>query len=231
MFTRPRRFAKTLLMISPLLRAVCFAALAASLIAGPPPKADAAIARTLKLAKRDIADLVRIERRLNAAKTMRARFLQVSSDGSYAEGTVHIQRPGRMRLDYDPPNPTMVIADGVNLIHIDRELDQATALLLSMTPAELILRETLSFSDDDLLVTGFSRSPGVIRISVVKAKDPLEGRITLVFSDRPLELRKWVVTDAQGVTTTVSLLGPEFGVKLDPDLFDFDMPDPFARDE
>ncbi|MBR84287.1 MAG: hypothetical protein CMF66_10350, partial [Magnetovibrio sp.] len=150
--------------------------------------AEAIIARTLMLSKQDVADLVRIEQHLNNNRTVQARILQVASDGSYAEGMLHIQRPGRMRLEYDPPNPTIVIADGINLIYVDRELDQATAVLLKFTPADLILRKNISFSSDDLLVTGFSRSPGVIRISVVHAKDPLEGRIMLVFSDKPLEL-------------------------------------------
>ena len=187
--------------------------------------AEAIIARTLKLSKQDVADIIRIEQHLNTSRTMRARILQVASDGSYAEGMLHIQRPGRMRLEYDPPNPTMIIADGINLIYVDRELEHATAVLLRFTSAELILREDLSLSSEDLLVTGFSRSPGVIRISLVHAKDPLEGRIMMVFSDKPLELRKWIVTDAQGIKTTVSLLGPEFGTKLDPDLFDFEMYD------
>ena len=187
--------------------------------------AEAIIARTLKLSKQDVADLIRIEQHLNTSRTVRARILQVASDGSYAEGMLHIQRPGRMRLEYDPPNPTMIIADGINLIYVDRELEHATTVLLRFTPAELILREDLSLSSEDLLVTGFSRSPGVIRISLVHAKDPLEGRIMMVFSDKPLELRKWIVTDAQGIKTTVSLLGPEFGIKLDPGLFDFEMHD------
>ena len=193
--------------------------------------AEAIIARTLVMSKQDVADLVRIERHLNNNRTVQARILQVASDGSYAEGMLRIQRPGRMRLEYDPPNPTMVIADGINLIYVDRELDQATAVLLRFTPAELILREDIAFSSEDLLVTGFNRSPGVVRISLVHAKDPLEGRITLVFSDKPLELRKWVVTDAQGIKTTVSLLGPEFGIKLDPDLFNFEMHNSFEEND
>ncbi len=201
-------------------------ALTCLIIATP---AEAIIARTLKLSKQDVADLVRIERHLNSSLTIRARILQVASDGSYAEGMLHIKRPGRMRLEYDPPNPTMVIADGINLIFIDRELDHATAVLLRFTAAELILRKDLSLASEDLLVTGFNRSPGVIRISLVRTKDPLEGRIMMVFSNKPLELRKWVVTDAQGITTTVSLLGPEFGIKLDPDLFNFEMHDPFEE--
>ena len=190
--------------------------------------AEAIIARTLELSKQDVADLIRIEQHLNTSRTLRARILQVASDGSYSEGMLHIQRPGRMRLEYDPPNPTMIIADGINLIYIDRELDHATAVLLRFTAAELILRDNLSLLSKDLLVTGFSRSPGVIRISLVRAKDPLEGRIMMVFSNKPLELRKWVVIDDQGIKTTVSLLGPEFGIKLNPDLFDFEMHDPLV---
>ena len=137
-------------------------------------KSEALFARTLKLTKQDIADIVRIEAHLNSSKTVRARFLQLSSDGSYGEGMLHIQRPGMMRLEYDPPNPTLVIADGLNLFYIDQELNQATPMLLYFTPAELILRERISFSGKDVLVTGFRRSPGVLRISIVRSKDPQE---------------------------------------------------------
>ncbi len=186
--------------------------------------ADAVIARTVQLTKQDIADLVRIERHMNGIKTMQARFLQVTSDGEFAEGDIYLSRPGRMRVEYDPPSQIMVIADGSSLIYVDNELHQATAVLLSLTPAELILREKLSLADAEILVTGFDRSPGVLRVSLVKARSPLEGQITLVFSDKPLELRKWTVTDAQGVRTTVSLLGPRFGMKLDKKLFDYAMP-------
>lgn len=199
---------------------------AASLVfaASVPHDADAVIARTLKLTKQDIADLVRIEAHLNDITTMSSRFLQVSSDGSYAEGQIYLSRPGRMRIEYDPPVPILIIADGANMIYVDKEMEQATAVLLGLTPAELILRENLSLGSDEVLVTGFQRTPGVIRVSLVKADDPLEGQLTLTFSDRPLELRKWTVTDGQGVKTTVSLLGSRFGVVLDKALFDYEMP-------
>ena len=191
-----------------------------------PTRSEALFARTLKLTKKDIADIIRIEAHLNSSKTVRARFLQLSSDGSYGEGIVHIQRPGMMRLEYDPPNPTLVIADGLNLFYIDKKLNQATPMLLYFTPAELLLRERISFSGEGILVTGFRRSPGVLRISIVRSEDPEEAQIMLVFSDSPLGLRKWVITDSQGVKTTVSLLGPEFGVKIDSKLFEYEMPNP-----
>jgi outer membrane lipoprotein-sorting protein len=204
------------------LLAACVLAATLSLPAAP---VDAVIARTVKLTKDDIADLVRIEKHLNGIKTMRARFLQVTSTGEFSEGDIWLSRPGRMRIEYDPPSQIMVIADGSNLIYVDKELEQATAVLLRLTPAELILRDKLSLIDDEILVTGFQRSPGVLRVSLVKANAPLEGQLTLIFSDKPLELRKWTVTDAQGVRTTVSLLGPRFGMAIDRKLFDYKMPE------
>jgi len=117
---------------------------------------------------------MRMQQHLNSAKTIEARFLQVSSNGDYAEGSFALQRPGRLNLTYDDPNPLKVVADGTYISYIDRELDQATTLPISLTRAELLLRESFSFFGKDLLVTGFERSPGVLRVSLVKADQPLE---------------------------------------------------------
>jgi len=186
-----------------------------------PSAGSALISDTLRLSKQDTTDLMRIQQHLNSAKTIRARFLQMSSNGEYAEGEIALQRPGRLKLTYDDPNPLMVIADGTYISYIDRELDQATTLPLSITRAELLLRASMSFFGKDVIVTGFERSPGVLRVSMVKADEALEGNITLIFSDNPLEIRKWTVTDAQGITTTVSLLGPTFNAPLSPELFKY----------
>jgi len=194
-------------------------ALSALLMGGAGAPAEAFDAETLKLDKSEMTDLMRVQKHLNSARTIRSRFLQISSNGEYTEGEFFLQRPGKMRLVYDPPNPLMVVADGKYISYVDRELDQATTLLISMTRAQILLRETIALFGEDVIVTGFRRSPGIIRVNVVNAQEPTEGRIDLVFSDKPLELRKWLVTDAQGITTTVSLLGPLFNTELDPKLF------------
>ena len=190
-----------------------------------PIPAGAVISSSLKLSDADRADMARMEDYLNSVKTIRSRFLQISSSGDYSEGRFFLSRPGRMRIEYLPPKPLMVIVADGYLIYIDTELDQATVIPLSLTPAEMLVRETISFGSDEIIITGFDRSPGVLRLSLAKADDLLEGNMTLVFSDRPLELRKWMVTDGQGEVTTVSLLGPEFEVPIDPQLFDYELPE------
>lgn len=183
--------------------------------------AAAKLAESLVLSKQGTTDLMRVQKHLNSSKTFKARFLQVSSNGEYAEGQIFLQRPGRLRLIYDDPNPLLVVADGKHISFIDRNIDTATTLYLSMTPADLMLRESIGFFGNDVIVTSVNRTPGVVRIGLINTAEPDAGSIELVFSDRPMELRKWTVTDAQGIKTTVSLLGPTFDVPLNPNLFKY----------
>jgi len=161
------------------------------------------------LSKADRADISRIEGYLNTIKTMKARFLQVSSDGDYSEGNLYFSKPGKMRLEYDAPSPVLIVSNGVNLTYYDKELKQVSYYDLDDTQAAALLRDTIDFSGGDLVVTAFQRGPGVLRLTFIKRDDPLEGNLTLIFSDKPLGIKKWVVTDAQGITTNISLLGPK----------------------
>jgi len=185
----------------------------------------ATIARTVVLSKADKATLNQVENYLNNLTTLQARFLQRASSGEQEQGTLYLARPKRMRIEYDPPNPNLLISDGTYLTFVDRELDNATTIYLSMTPADLILRDKLSFSGPEIIVTGFQQEKGVIRIAMVKADDPLAGRLTLVLTARPIALKKWSVLDAQGVTTKISLSNVRMGGKMDAALFRYEAKD------
>ncbi|MEL0105560.1 MAG: outer membrane lipoprotein carrier protein LolA [Rhodospirillaceae bacterium] len=178
-----------------------------------------------KLTSQDRADIKRIEAYLNELSTVAARFLQVSSSGGYAEGRLYISRPGKMRIDYAPPSKIEIVADGKSLIYHDKELEQISYIDLADTPANILLQKNIRFTHGPLRVRNVTRSPGIVRLSVFKKEDPEEGVVTLVFSDKPLTLKKWVITDAQGVVTTVSLLRSRFSVPIDPKIFKFEDPD------
>ena len=161
----------------------------------------------------------RIEDYLNAISTLSARFMQVTNQGHFAEGEFLMARPGRMRIDYDPPMPVLIVSDGTWVMYKDEELDQTSHIPLSQLPASMFIGAKVDFFSDDLLITGFEAEAGVQRLTLQRTDDPMEGALTLVFEAKPLQLKKWSVVDAQGITTTVSLLGPKFGVKLTDDLF------------
>ena len=171
------------------------------------------------LSPNDQKDVERAEAALNAAVTLRARFLQVAPDASTAEGTLSLSRPGKLRLDYDPPTPMIILANGDWLVYHDSQLDHTSYVDIDSTPAALLVKKDLRLNADGATVTGVAHKPGLVEISAVKEKDPRQGKITLIFSEAPYQLKQWLITDAQGQTTTVSLYDSRTDAKFDPNIF------------
>lgn len=203
-------------------RAWLWLALAGVLLATLPAVAQQP--RAAKLTAEDKAEIGRIEDYLNGLKTLESRFLQVTSTGEYSEGKLHLDRPGRLRIEYDPPVPVLIVANRGLLTYFDKELQQVSHVPLSSTPAGILVRDKIALLSDEFVITGIERESQAVRLSLVRASDPQEGSLALVLADRPLELKKWMVTDAQGVTTTVSLLDARTGIAIDPKLFEFSDP-------
>ena len=162
----------------------------------------------------------RAVRYLNQLSTVRSRFVQVSSNGAYAEGEVIVKRPGKLRFEYDPPHPALMIADGLTLLYYDRELKQASFLPLWETPLWFLIRDEVKLSDK-VEVTNVEQGQGALRVTLRDRSLAEGGTVTLVFADDPLSLKKWEVVDAQGIATQVSLLNPQFGVQVDSKAFDY----------
>lgn len=189
-----------------------FILLIVAAVSAPSYAADPADAETLKKA----------ETYLNGITTLKSRFVQVNPDGGNYNGDLFISRPGRMRLVYDPPTPMLMVADGKFLIYVDTQMNDASHLDLNETPAGLILKENLSFSDPSVKLVGVKREAGTVEITAAMAKDPAAGQLTLVFSEGPFELRQWRVLDAQNKEVVVTLENAQKGVSLDRSLFRYD---------
>jgi outer membrane lipoprotein-sorting protein len=189
-----------------------------------PADCAAALAPDVAVNAEAAADLPKIERYLNGIHTLRAQFAQVSSNGETAQGQLYLSRPGKMRIEYRPPVPVLVVADGTFLIYYDRSLEQVSYVPLDATPASILLDKNISLADPDLLVTHFSNSGDTLDIGIVRRKNPGEGSITLTFAREPLSLQQWTVTDAQGVATIVTLLDAQWNVPVRDSLFQFEDP-------
>ncbi|MEM9764654.1 MAG: outer-membrane lipoprotein carrier protein LolA [Pseudomonadota bacterium] len=163
-------------------------------------------------------DLARISNYLNGTSTLTGEFVQVGPDGDVSTGQFYLRRPGRMRFEYDLPNPALVIADGTWVGVYDRASETLDRYPLGQTPLALLLDERVDLRRAGA-VTRIESGNGQIRVTAIDPKEPDQGSITMVFSDQPLELRQWVVLDAQGLTTTVALSETRANIKLDPELF------------
>lgn len=166
----------------------------------------------------DQIDLERIQSYLNGIHTMESRFDQVAGDGSTATGTIYISRPGHMRIVYNPPHPILIVATNDQVYYYDGQLGQVTWTDLDNTPAWFLLQNTVELGGD-IRIDDVRHEPDVIRVSATEIKRPERGRVTMVFSDAPLQLRQWTILDAQNKSVTVTLDSPRFGMKLNPDLF------------
>ncbi len=183
----------------------------------------AALAQTAD--PRDAADIARVEAYLETVRTLDSRFLQIGPDGSVAEGRFMLSRPGRLRLEYDPPNPNLFVSDGSAFVHIDKRLSTIAYLPIDATPAGVLVRNTIRLSGD-VSVASIERSPAALRVALIQTKDPRAGRLVLTFADRPLSLVGWSVVDAQGLVTRLTLMAPKFDVAFAASAFTFFDPRP-----
>src|SRR3546814_19825183 len=94
----------------------------------------------------DVAAVARVERYLNDIQTLQGRFVQVSSNGAYAEGDIYLDRPGSLRFDYDPPSPVLIIANGMSMLSYDDELKGANCLTRWVTPRGFLTHEGSRFA-------------------------------------------------------------------------------------
>lgn len=187
------------------------------LILGALAVLTAAPALAVDLSEDDRALVVRIEDYLNRVTTFEARFLQLA-EGRIAQGRIYMSRPGRMRIDYDPPVPVFMVAHDNWVMYHDNKLRQTSYIPAHQTPLTLLLNEDISL-DERAEIVGFEREANAIRVSLVMREEPDAGTLTIVMEDNPLRLVKWQIIDAQGAEVEVALLDPQFGVVLDDDLF------------
>lgn len=162
----------------------------------------------------DQADLARIEAYLNSIRSLKARFVQTASNGSTASGVALLQRPGKMRFQYNPPTPFLLVANHGFLTFVDSQLQQTSHIPLSQTPLGILLSDRVTFSGD-ITVTNLTRYPGQLQVSLIRTASPGEGTLTLIFSDNPLTLRQWIVVDQQGKSTRVAFTNMDVGASID----------------
>jgi len=167
----------------------------------------------------DKLPLSSISNYLNQLKTVQTSFTQVNDDGSLSTGKLWMQRPGKMRFEYDPPESAVVLARAGTVMIFDPKSNQPPEQYpLKRTPLSLVLGRNVNLSQANMVV-GHDFDGTATVVTAQDPKNPDTGRIELMFTDNPIELRKWVIHDNAGAQTTV-LLGPlaESG-PLDQDLF------------
>ncbi len=164
---------------------------------------------------------------LQNLKTAQAGFVQTTHVGSQLSGTFYLQRPGKLRFEYDEVED-FVVSDGFLIHYYDSTLEEHNSAPVRSTLAHFFLRKNFSLTDD-LIVKDARYGSGLLLLQVVKADEQENGSITFGFSEEPFALKKWRVKDAQQQITEVELFHLKTGMKHDQRLFIFKDPNKTGR--
>ncbi len=164
------------------------------------------------------ADLARIDAAMNSTSSFWGRFAQYTSDGSFAQGQVYIRRPGKLRFEYDAPNPLLIVSDGVTLTQQDKALETIDRVPLSATPLNYFLKENINL-ENDTEVTSLIKTAQEWRVTARDGSGELDGAITMVFNASNLALKEWIIADSFGGETRVLLSDLKYNGRINPRLF------------
>ncbi|MES2984695.1 MAG: outer membrane lipoprotein carrier protein LolA [Pseudomonadota bacterium] len=170
----------------------------------------------------DAPDVARVEAYLSTISSIVADFTQISADGSVGAGKFYLKRPGKMRWQYAPPTPILLVSDGKVITYYDAGLDQVSYIGIDDTLAGFLAKKDILLNSASTRLTNFEVKDGFIRATVVQKAKPAEGSLTLEFTDKPIQFSKMMAIDATGNATTIQLSNAQFGPVLDNKMFIFE---------
>jgi outer membrane lipoprotein-sorting protein len=167
----------------------------------------------------------------NTMGTLVADFTQIGGDGRRLGGTLYLQRPGRIRFDYDAPSTLLVVADGQSVAVRDRRLSTQDIYAIGQTPLKFLLRERVSLGQD-VSITGIASEGEGVRIQL-EDRSTFGGtsKITLFFDPRVETLQQWRIIDPQGFQTTVMLNKTDRTRRVDAALFAIDYSTAYRKND
>jgi outer membrane lipoprotein-sorting protein len=168
------------------------------------------------------AQAAKVSNYLSSLQTLVGSFVQVGPDGSKTKGDFYIQKPGKVRFEYDPPSPIDIIADGSSVAVRDRNLATQDIYPLSQTPLRYLLSDRIDLMKDTNVVN--VTSDDLFITVTIEERQALVGtsRLMLIVGTKDGQLKQWTVTDPQGYDTTVAVYNLDSSKKIDPSLFKID---------
>jgi len=172
-------------------------------------------------------DLDRAVEALRAITTFQADFTQTDRNGQRLAGTLTLKRPGKMRFQYQPGVPLLVVADGNALNLVDYEVRQVQRWPIKNSPLGALLDPTRDVKRFGTLQP--VSDPDVVSVEIRDRAHPEYGVITLIFSRKAsapggLELVGWVALDSQNQRTTIRLANQRYGLAVADNMFRFNDP-------
>jgi outer membrane lipoprotein-sorting protein len=147
----------------------------------------------------------RVNSYFNRFVYLQGTFTQIAPDGVVSEGLFYMRRPGRVRFDYKPPSRLLVVSDGFWIGIIDKKMQTTDRYPIATTPYWALLKDDVDLRRDARILA-VELEPGIALLTIEDPSGDAPGEITLIFETKDdISLRQWLITDAQGLTTSVAI--------------------------
>jgi outer membrane lipoprotein-sorting protein len=164
------------------------------------------------------ASLNKINAYINSFTTLRGDFVQISDKGQSVKGVLMLSKPGKIRFDYAPPSPLLIVSDGKWLTIKNKVKERGDQVPLRSTPLRLIVAQKIDlFAETNVLAV--EDVDGLTSVALADKKGAMGGHIVLIFDNLRNELQQWIIVDGKGRRTTVQFANLEKDVKLNQKLF------------
>ena len=159
----------------------------------------------------------RIADHFSSVKTMQGEFVQFGPRGEQTGGKFFLERPGKIRFNYEKPSPMRVISDGKSVVIGNSKLNTWDIYPLSKTPLALLLDDRIDLKSK--MVRDVKEEPDLITIKLGDRTVFADSTITMMFDPKSYDLRQWTITDNQGKDTSVMIFNTQTGVSFDKSVF------------
>ena len=161
----------------------------------------------------------RINDYLNGFTHLQGQFVQLNPNNKKMKGRFFMRRPGKMRFDYARPSRLRIVSNGKYLSIEDHDLKTVDRYPLESTPFRMLLRKNVDLQRDANILA-LDESENQIAVTLSDKTGNSAGQIKLVFLTSNFALKEWIITDAQGLDTKISVTNLETGKSLDKAFFE-----------
>ena len=171
-----------------------------SALLAPPAEA----AKDARLTPKHVEQINKVSGFFNGFKTLTGQFVQVGPRGNVSNGVFYISKPGKMRFEYNPPSPYLIVSDGTWVVIMKRKNQHPDHYPLSSTPLKLVLSKNVDLMKQARILDVKSEE-GAIKLTLAAKNKAVPGKLTLTYSEKKSEIEEWAVIDGEGRRTTISL--------------------------
>lgn len=164
-----------------------------------------------------ISSIEKIINYLSNVKSFSSDFTQINANGDINLGVIYMEKPGKLRIEYKDPNPNLIISDNRKLAHINKKVPYINIYKISELPIKMLISEDFLIEDYEIL--DYQSLDSIIEIELREMKNKGNESLRLIFEEKPLILKKWIIKDQSGLKTEIFLKNLSLNIDINQKIF------------